>query len=134
VPDQVGEDISPASADERPDEVAGARGEHGEPPGACAAQHTQKDSLGAVVGVVAGRDDLCADAGRLGSKRFRATLSSPRLEISPRRHIEVRTGHRDLKRSRHLLGQVELGRRLGAKSMVHAMGNDLVPQFLSKKG
>jgi hypothetical protein len=37
VPGEVGEDILPASADERPDEVASARWQHGEPPGACAA-------------------------------------------------------------------------------------------------
>jgi hypothetical protein len=33
-----------------------------------------------------------------------------------------------------LLGEVELGRRLGAKPVVHPMGYDLVPESLSKKG
>jgi len=130
----VREDVSPTGSEERTHHVGGTRRHSGEPAGAGTAQQAQEDGLRAVVCVMARRDDGGSDARRFLPERSPSGFPSSSLKIAPVRHLDARVVHRDIQRVRDARGELDLGSGLQAKGVVDPVGDEFVPDRLSKEG
>ena len=141
VPGDVREDGAVRRAEERtgPRETRERRGgrawgKRRETEWARAAEESEEDRLGAIVGVVTGGDDACGDRRGGGLERVVASLPRACLNVSPFFDIDHRARERDDEGAREFLRSVQLPRSFGPQSVINAVCEEDVPDVVPQRG
>jgi hypothetical protein len=130
---KVRQNVGAARADERTDEVSGARGEDAEPGRACAAEQAQEDRLGPIVGVVRRGDRRCSGSTGRVAQGGVPSFARARLEIPAGRDADARPCERDAELAGDALGDVELGVGLGAQPVIDPVCDERVTDLRAKE-
>jgi len=121
---EVGVDVGATSAQEGADPIAGARREHGQPARARAAEQSEEERLGAIVGVVGRREERALRGIRRRPKRCVARGAGSSLEIPPERDRDECPREGDVARPRERFGEIELRGGGLTQTVVDAMRDD----------
>jgi hypothetical protein len=136
---EMPQDVRSSGREERTDERRAlgprrARGKDREPARARPAEQAEEEGLGAVVGGVAGRDDLRMRLRRSVAKGLEAGCAGSGLEVRARPDLNPgdREGHPFC--LRHLPRELELRGRLRSEAVIDPVGDKLVPDPLPQQG
>jgi hypothetical protein len=127
-------DVPSARPDERTDKIAMPRGEHGETERAGATQQAKQHRLGAVVGVVRGRDARSSCSNGRVAKGLQSGRAGPSLEVSAWPDPDVRAVEGDAERDGKALRIIELACGLRAQPVIDAVGDEIVAELGTEVG
>ena len=120
----VRSDIRAARGEERPHTVALSRREHCKGGERSASQDADEHCLCAIILVMTGGDDVCADVRLCALERLPPRDARPRVQVRAGSHGDLGACERNAVRTRQLFGEDELRRGLGSQAVIHPMRAD----------
>jgi hypothetical protein len=119
---EVGVDVRAPRTEEGANAIACEGGEDSEAGGSGATEEPEEEGLGAILGMMAGRDAVCPGGTGGGTKGVPARDPGPRLKVAPSSHLQVRPPEWDLEGLGELLCAVQLFSGFGAEAVIHPVG------------
>jgi hypothetical protein len=130
----VGLNVATPRPIERANAIAVARWQYGEAARPGASKKAKEHRLGAVVGVVAGRDSTCAHPSGRCPESVPTRGACARLEVTSGLHIHAGARKGDVERTRKSLDEVELRGRLRSKTMVDTVCKEAECESTAEQG